>query len=559
MSLRCILAVTLLLRPAFAAPPSPDAVSLQAAVNRAIAARAPSFTLPPGNIFFNDSPFLINGASDFAIGGSGTTPTTLIFGPSFGVSIENGTRVALHDVVIDYSPLPYVYAVITAAAAKTLNVTLAPSSLTFEDFIATYPPHDIWPPVSVFDGATSDLVRPVCSWGRPAPATHITGRDYVIACGDGGGAVKPGDVLVAPTRVGFTLTLSRTAACTVTDVTLYAASSMAVTEFLGDGGNVYTRLRIVPRNSSRPLASNADGFHSSGMRAGPRLVNSEISNLLDDYFNVHSTFQVLVATSSPHTVLVGDYQLFPGGNSLYGTQRTLDVVQPGDALSFFPLNTFSYPALASSTIASIVRVPDDASSTALLAAAYANASAVAVVTPCSACRRGLNPYSTAQLWQVTLVDNIAVAPPLFVNADSVSAAGAVIDSCVFANSGSNVGRFKSTGGRIINSTWRNTVSQNLEIAPLQNWLEGPLGLHNITVANCTFHGTAENPIHVFGATDVRESGNSFLPSPVESSANPDTALVQAHVAAHASETFRQPSGYIKFPYLVPAGPYDQLW
>lgn len=39
----------------------------------------------------------------------------------------------------------------------------------------------------------------------------------------------------------------------------------------------------------------------------------------------------------------------------------------------------------------------------------------------------------------------------------------------------------------------------------------------------------------------------------------DLALVQAYVAAHANDTFRPPNGSLTYPYLVPAGPYDQLW
>jgi hypothetical protein len=44
---------------------------------------------------------------------------------------------------------------------------------------------------------------------------------------------------------------------------------------------VYDHVAIVPRSVSTPLASNADGFHSSGMRFGPQLVGVEIRNLLD--------------------------------------------------------------------------------------------------------------------------------------------------------------------------------------------------------------------------------------------------------------------------------------
>ena len=39
----------------------------------------------------------------------------------------------------------------------------------------------------------------------------------------------------------------------------------------------------------------------------------------------------------------------------------------------------------------------------------------------------------------------------------------------------------------------------------------------------------------------------------------DTLLVQAHVRDHANDTFRPPLGFLKFPYLVPAGPYSEQW
>ena len=40
---------------------------------------------------------------------------------------------------------------------------------------------------------------------------------------------------------------------------------------------------------------------------------------------------------------------------------------------------------------------------------------------------------------------------------------------------------------------------------------------------------------------------------------PDAALCRSYVAAHAKDTQKQPAGVLKFPYLVPAGPYEQCW
>ena len=39
----------------------------------------------------------------------------------------------------------------------------------------------------------------------------------------------------------------------------------------------------------------------------------------------------------------------------------------------------------------------------------------------------------------------------------------------------------------------------------------------------------------------------------------DAKLVQQHVALKANGTFRPPSGVLRFPYLVPAGPYKEMW
>ena len=39
----------------------------------------------------------------------------------------------------------------------------------------------------------------------------------------------------------------------------------------------------------------------------------------------------------------------------------------------------------------------------------------------------------------------------------------------------------------------------------------------------------------------------------------DAALCRAYVAANANATRRAPSGALRFPYLVPAGPYEQEW
>ena len=50
----------------------------------------------------------------------------------------------------------------------------------------------------------------------------------------------------------------------------------------------------------------------------------------------------------------------------------------------------------------------------------------------------------------------------------------------------------------------------LQIEPLQNWLEGSFGIHNVTVDSCIFNGTRSSPVHTFGATDVFQTNNTFI-------------------------------------------------
>lgn len=44
----------------------------------------------------------------------------------------------------------------------------------------------------------------------------------------------------------------------------------------------------------RLLAANADGFHSSCVRAGPSLIDSEISFTGDDALNIHSRMSIVI-------------------------------------------------------------------------------------------------------------------------------------------------------------------------------------------------------------------------------------------------------------------------
>jgi hypothetical protein len=143
----------------------------------------------------------------------------------------------------------------------------------------------------------------------PPPASP---RQYTYT-GNSKLAVKEGDKLTAIIRYGYTYFVANSTRVSTSDVTMYTASFMAIAEFDGAGGNVYDNMKVIrrpiagtaalgvgaagcgligTRTCMTTIASNADVFHSSGVKIGPVVQNSEFSYALDDFFNSHTRVQV---------------------------------------------------------------------------------------------------------------------------------------------------------------------------------------------------------------------------------------------------------------------------
>ncbi len=237
--------------------PSSTAIAVQAAVDHAISTQQKTVTLPSGQIKFNSAAFNITGANGLQISGDGST--TLVFSPGAGVKIENSTSSTLHTVQVDYSPMPYVHGTVLvtpAAGTKVVRVRLDPESLTFEVFNSQYQPHDTWPPSVAFAKGTTTYKQGIGGWGAPAHATRVSGRDYDLS-----GSVKglvAGDVVVAPTRVGFTVTQYES---TLPGTWEYVSSKVMVA--------TSTRMFLSHRVARRPrLGVTRTGFTAQGCGAG---------------------------------------------------------------------------------------------------------------------------------------------------------------------------------------------------------------------------------------------------------------------------------------------------
>ena len=121
---------------------------------------------------------------------------------------------------------------------------------------------------------------------------------------------------------GFTYNIENSTSVTTEDLAIHATGYIGVYEADGGGGHVYRRFTLAPRHGMI-VAANADGFHSSNCDRGPTIENSVIRSLLDDFLNVQTTMQLVMAVSAAGSGDGAD----AGGNPSTGT-HTLTVVHP---------------------------------------------------------------------------------------------------------------------------------------------------------------------------------------------------------------------------------------
>jgi len=300
---------------------------------------------------------------------------------------------------------------------------------------------------------------------------------------------------------------------TTQDVTIRAAGYFGIVDLNGEGGNTYRRVQIVSPYNDRPLAANADGIHSSNCKKGPLIEECKIANINDDFFNVHNTLQLVANRESDTSLLLVDPHLFAGpGDSIYGTFETLSHVSPGHSFSFYALNALkSTNALARGIVKSI-KVVDDTSLQYLIKQTYDKANAVANSCPLDACGSGLMSWSSARLYNVTFSSALpaTIVQATFASSDTWANSGAIIRNNTFTATSCNLGRMKSIAGTIRDNNFSFACSQNLEVGPLQRYIEGPLGITGVSIVHNTIVASGSSPIHTF-ESDVLIANNTIVP------------------------------------------------
>ena len=354
-------------------------------------------------------------------------------------------------------------------------------------------------------------------------------------------------------RVGFTWFVHNSTKVVTRNVNIRGASFMAITEFDGGGSNVYDDVNVIRREAretgrgSGPLplvACNADVFHSSGCREGPRVMNSEYSYAFDDYVNVHTRAQISVGLwaeeeeveevgeveveevekevdllvvdprlrrddglddDGPYGVVETLTNLRPGMHLLLSNPRTLHLEMPPLRVVGAERVVIGHDGhdghdgrvLMANAIARAQSALNDLSANVTYAPRYNLMDATYNET------NGNNPsILRSRVWRVRVVlpssstnnKRNQLNATYLCEIQEWNNSNAVVTSNIFHSSIDGV-RWKSSNGRFVNNTWWNPLSNSktgLEITPLRSYMEGPYRIANVSVTSNVLIGTCKD-------------------------------------------------------------------
>ena len=344
---------------------------------------------------------------------------------------------------------------------------------------------------------------------KPADAIQVGGsasRDFYCDKGCLASA-EVGDQFLLFVWKGFTYNIENSTAITTEDLAIHASGYMGVYEADGGGGHVYRRFTLAPRNGMI-IAANADGIHSSNCDRGPTIENSVIKSLLDDFFNIQTTMQLVWARdrASPssgagtHTLTVvhphvSDQPVAGHTEQWYGTSEPFSRVRKGDALILYDPDTFKQLGTVTATNAALLLSPSSDVTSPI------GKQADALYPSCCPKFLSFQPERYGlQRWRSSVYE-VAVDGPLPAAAANLTVpyvlqiartaqTGTVLRNNVFEDSRGFFGRWKSSNSRIENCTFRGSAEQVLELQMLPSHYEAPITISNITIVGNTFEVSA---------------------------------------------------------------------
>ena len=448
-------------------PVTEQTADLRELIAQGISSGKSVITLPPGR--YRVAPIkrdhlVFKGLKNITINAEGVemicTQTTR------AINIEQCENFTLRGLVIDYDPLPFTQARITAISADQKEISGA--------VISGYPEPKVGlGSVEVFDPATNEL-RGRASFHQIQCASAGPGRVTLNQPNPARDAPfgLVGDIVVirsssaAGGEIPHAISLADSVGTTLENVSLCASNCFGFYEN-GCTQTKYIKCRIgrrapatdlVARGYPRVRSTNADGFHSKNARLGPLYDRCTVLYNGDDSIAINGDFHYVTSSEGATLRVLAKYQM---------------TMRQGDAVQLFGFNGSRVENRK------IVALVEDGEITAAERATLVDQKNM---------NDNLRTHGMAKAYRVTLDAPVAVVPgTLICSADTIGS-GFVVRDCRLGHNRSRGIIVKAGRGQIIGNQIEGCVMTGILITPEFYWMEGGLSDDLLIAKNRILNG-----------------------------------------------------------------------
>jgi hypothetical protein len=527
---RWLCVVVLLIACSFAVTDS--AKDLQIQLTATIISGGHSFNIRANNYVFDKSNFIIGKAQNFVI--TAEPGTIFTFYPGYGVAVHACKNLTLSGFGIDSNPAAFTQGVIKNIDTQQLLIEM--------DLNDGFPSPD--PAVTPFfgnnpetkvifwDATTKELLKDQPTFTPMQSFKQLGPKKYQIKVAWLPKIPKIGDFMTISPRIWSDVSrpvptfykgiysVYNSVNVITRNISIYGGGDMGVLEWSGDGAHTYDNVKLIRRPNPpypfRLLSSNLDAFHSFSLKQGSLIKNCEFAYMGDDFVNLHNRVFIVLNIISSAQGITGIVFVDPTDtlSDQPGEPMTSSApfIASGETLSFYQIN--SRKPLGSGIVTS---APKKLTDPATLDAARKLFSTINE-PPYNAGILGvsLNDIGVYQVeFTKPLVNPIKEIETL-IQYDAHSSMGAVIRDSYFHDSYCNTMRLQASNTLIVNNTFEH-AALGFNIVFDQAWLEGSLGLHNISVISNTLKSiggctTEKDCFNIdLDVKDVHIKGNKILP------------------------------------------------
>lgn len=228
--------------------------------------------------------------------------------------IENCQNISFHDITMDWDPLPFSQAVITAIDPEGKYIEgKTESGFRNMNEILNDPSVRGRPTVKVFffnpetGVLKTDVAHSEVSSIEEIGENHLRFHGRVYGVHDYKSInIEPGDRMAFVMRHSHAVRISHSQDITFDNFHLYSSPMFGISMGNGGGNMVLKDSKLIPRpGTKRLMGINGDALHFTSLQKGPRIEGCEFSAAGDDILNIHGDFAMVQKQRSSNEVVIG--------------------------------------------------------------------------------------------------------------------------------------------------------------------------------------------------------------------------------------------------------------